>query len=610
MIAFSVLMVLAIGLAACQPAAPVVERVIETVVVEKEGQTVIVTQVVEKTVEVEVPVPAEPEAPQGKILLLTGGASDIPSLDPPHVTQAIEIQIVGATMMGLVRQNTETADLENGMAASYELSEDGLTYTVTLLDNVPWVKWDANNNEVVEVQNCDGETRYVTADDFKYGILRTLNPATAADYAYILTPYLVGAAEYNGAETTDPAELEALAAGVGVEVVDPQTIKYTFKEPGIYNLNLLGLWPAYAQPQWLIEGDDCTEARGDRWTEQGFYQGYGPFVLKEWVHDYYLTLAKNPFWPGTDSVPVAKLDEVRLTFLDVSTAFAEYEAGNLDIASIPSGDMDRVMADPAYADQVQDVIELGTEFYAFNVQLAPTDDARVRRALSMAIDRQSIVENVNKSGIPAPFFTNKGAAGAPKPEQYPDLGITYDPEGAKALLDEYLAETGQTAEELRITLLFNTTEMNKARAEAIQAMWKDALGVTVELINQERAVFLEMREQGNENIYRSSWVQDYPDANNFLFDTFAPGGGYADVVDWTEGEAYERFVELLRQAATETDPQARMELYAQAERIFVMEEAIVAPIYWYASPVLVKPHVMDTPSITGYDHWEKWDLAE
>ena len=608
----SVVMILAFVLTACQPpATPVVEKVIETVVVEKEGQTVIETVVVEKTVEVPVEVTPEPVVSGQKVLLLSSGSpGDIPTIDPPYVTQAIEIQIVGQTMMGLVRQNEETAELEKGVAASYELSEDGLTYTVKLLENVPWVKWDANLNQVVEVKDCDGNTRMVTADDFKYGILRTLNPATAADYAYILTPYLLGAAEYNSAETTDPAELEALAAAVGVEVLDPLTIKYTFKEPGIYNLNLIGLWPAYAQPKWLIEGDDCTEARGDRWIEQGFYQGYGPFTLKEWVHDYYMTLVKNPFWPGTAEVPVSMIDEVRLTFLESSTAFAEYEAGNLDVSGIPSGDMDRVMADPTYADQILDVYEQGTEFYAFNYLLPPTDDVRVRKALSLAIDREAIVTNVNKSGIVANVFTNPGVAGAPKPELYPDLGVKYDPAAAKALMDEYLAEKGLTADQLKITLLFNTTEMNKARAEAIQAMWKENLGVTVELINQERAVFLDMREEGKENIYRSSWVQDYPDANNFLFDTFGPGGGYSTVVDWTEGEAYEQYVELLMMAANETDAQKRIDLYAQAEKIFIEEQSIVAPLYWYASPVLIKPYVIDTISVIGYDHWEKWDIQK
>jgi oligopeptide transport system substrate-binding protein len=610
LLAFSLILIASLALSGCQQPTAEVQRVIETVVIEREGETIIVTQVVTVKETVEVAVPEVPAESGKKILKLSGGASDIPTIDPSHATQVIEIQVIGSTSIGLVRQNETTAEIEKGIATSYEVSDDGLEYTFKIMDNIPWVKWDANRGEVVKVQDCEGADRMVSAEDIRYGVLRTLNPITASEYAYVLTPYLKGADEYNSASIDDMEALETLASEVGVEVIDPHTIKFTFLEPGVYNLNLIGLWVAHAQPHWLIDGDDCTEVRGDRWTEQGFYQGYGPFTLKEWYHDYYMTLVKNPYWPGTLDVPVAKIDEVRLTFLDVSTSFADFEAGNLDSSSIPAGDMDRILADPKYDDMMQQVYTLGTEFYAFNTQLAPTDDARVRKALSLTIDRDAIVENVNKNGIAAPFFTNPGVAGAPKPENYPDLGMKYDPAAAKALLDEYLAEVGMTADQLKITLMFNTTEMNKKRAEAIQAMWKETLGVTVDLINQERRVYLAARVEGNENIYRSSWVQDYPDANNFLFEVFGPGAGYQDVVDWYEGEAYDQFVSLIRSAAQEADPDKRVELYAQAERILVNEQAVVAPIYWYSSPVLVQPYVKDFPSITGYDHWEKWDIQK
>jgi oligopeptide transport system substrate-binding protein len=496
------------------------------------------------------------------------------------------------------------------LATSYEMSEDGLVYTVKIMDNVPWVKYDPSKDEVVKVQDCEGKDRLVTADDFKYGLMRSLNPATASEYAYIILPYLKGAREYNNASLDDQAKLDELAAAVGVEVVDPTTLKYTFLAPGVYNTNLLGLWINFAQPKWLIDGDDCTEARADRWIEQGFFQGYGPFTLKEWQHDYYLTLIKNPFWPGTASAPVSKLDEVRETFLDTTATFAEYEAGNMDTAVIPTGDMDRVMSDPTYSKEVEQVKDLGVEFYAFNYSLPPTDDARVRQALSLAIDRKAIVENVNKNGIVAQFFTDPGVTGGPKPEKYPDIGAKFDPVAAKALMDEYLAEKGLTADQLKLTLLFNTTEMNKARAEAIQAMWKENLGISVELINQERKVFLVQREEGKENIYRCSWVQDYPDANNFLFDTFGPGGGYDTVVKWspTGGEPYTQFMAAINAAAVETDPAKRMDLYAQAEKILVQDQAIVSPLYWYSTPELVKPYVTRPQSVIPYVYWEKWDL--
>lgn len=601
-ILISVLMISAMLLSACQPAAaPVVQK--ETVIVTTEPQ------IIKETVIPTSAAPAAPAAPTEKIVRMSLGSTDVPSIDPSHAQGVDEIQVIEATSLGLVRQNEVTAEIEKAMATDYTISADGMTYTFTIRDDVPWVKWDANKNQVVKVQDCNGKDRMVTADDFAYGILRTLDPQTASEYAYVLTPDLVGANEYNSSTETDATKLADLRSKVGVKVIDSKTISYTFNKQAVYDLNILGLWVARAQPKWLIEGDDCTDARGDRWTETGLFQGYGPFTLKEWAHDYGLTLVKNPFWPGSTEVPQAKIDEIQYKFLDTSAALAEFEAGNLDFAPIPTGDMDRIKSDPKYKDMIIPVITIGTEFLSFNNKLAPTDDARVRLALSMAIDRQSLIDNVVKSGILAPFFTNPGASGAPKADKYPDLGIKFDPVKAKALLDEYLKEKNMTADQLQMTYLFNTSESNQKVCEAIQAMWKQNLGIDVKLLNQERKVFNQQRPLGKENIYRSSWVQDYPDANNFLSDPFSPGAGYELIVKW-EGADYTKFLDLLKQAGIEKDPTKRIDLYAQAEKIFVMDDAVVSPLYWYSTPVLRQTYIQDTTSITGYDHYEKWDIVK
>ena len=181
-IVFSTLMILTFVLSACQPPTP--ETIVQTVVVEKEGTPIVVTQVVEKTVEVQVEVaaPTEVPAPGKKILYLTGGASDNPTIDPSHSTQVTSVQVAGENAVGLFRQNEVTADVEKGMATSYEASEDGLVYTIKIMDNVPWVKYDPTKDEVVKVQDCEGKDRMVTAEDFKYGLMRSLNPATASEY--------------------------------------------------------------------------------------------------------------------------------------------------------------------------------------------------------------------------------------------------------------------------------------------------------------------------------------------------------------------------------------------------------------------------------------------
>ncbi len=556
-----------------------------------------------------------PTSTEPKILRLSGGASDYGTIDPSLATQSAEIQIAESTSLGVVRQNETTAEIEPAMATSYEVSDDGLTYTVHLMPNVPWVHYNADSGQVEVVKDCAGKDRNVTAQDFAYGIIRTIDPATASDYAYALLPYLAGAAEFNDGTNKDPAS-------VGVKVVDDNTIQYTFKAPAVYNLNLLGLWIAHAEPKWLIEGDNCTQAAGDKWTEQEYFQGYGPFTLKEWVHDASMTLIKNPFWPGNETVPQAKIDEIEIHFLDTSPALSEFDAGNLDEAGIPSEEWDRIHSDPAYADMIRPVYTIGTEWYGFNTQLAPTDDQRVRLALSLAIDRDTLVKQVVKGGIPAQFFTNPGAAGGPKPELYPDGGVKYDPEKAKQLLNEYLTEKKLKPEDLKITLMANSTEGNQKTGEAIVGMWKDVLGINVNFVTQERKVYLVTRQDGKEQIYRNSWVQDYPDANNFLYDVFGLNGAFTAVVDWpakatadtpakyTTGQNpnFDKFTELLQQAANEKDAKKRMDLYAQAEQILLVDEAVVAPLYWYTDDILVRPEIKDTKSITGYDHWEKWDI--
>ncbi len=598
----SVLLLAALIVSGCAAPAPQVIEKIVTQVVEKQVE-VVQTQVVEVEKEVEkivevTAVPAAAETSGVKTLRLNMGPGDIPTIDTALAVDVSSVQIIDSATVGLMRQNAETAQLEKGMAADYTVSDDGLTYTFNLLEGVPWVKYDSATGQVVKVQDCEGNDRTVTADDFVYGILRTLNPETASDYAYVLSPVITGAADYNEGTVTDTAT-------VGVKAIDPATLEITVTSPAVYNLNILGLWVAHAQPGWLIDGDDCTDARGERWTEQGFYQGYGPYTLKEWIHDDSITLIKNPFWPGIESAPQAKIDELHWVMLDTSPALAEFEAENLDVAGIPSGDMDRMVNDPVYKDMVDYTYTIGTEFYAFNTQKAPTDDARVRKALSLAIDRQSLVENVNKgSGLPAQWFSHPGAAGSPQEATYPDLGVKYDPEAAKAVLDEYLTEKGLTADQLQVTLMFNTSEAHKQRAEAIQAMWKDTLGIDVQLSNQEWKVYLTQRQEGTENIYRGSWVQDYPDANNFTADVFGADGAYADVVDW-QSDAYDA---LWAQAAEETDAAKRMALYADAEKILIEDEAVIAPLYWYRSPRLVRPTVSSLVSITGYDQYEKWDI--
>jgi oligopeptide transport system substrate-binding protein len=226
-----------------------------------------------------------------------------------------------------------------------------------------------------------------------------------------------------------------------------------------------------------------------------------------------------------------------------------------------------------------------------------------------------LIDNVLKSGQePAQWFARPGLAGAPTMADHPDLGVKYDPTDAKAQLQSYLDEKGLTADKVNITLMFNTSSGHQRIAEAIQQMWKDTLGIDVQLANQEWAVYLKtIQGADTPQIYRLGWCQDYPDANNFDKEVFYPGGSANPKTDGSVGGVSwnnPTFNQLVVDAAKETDPVKRVDMYAQAEEILVKTDAAIAPIYWYTSVGVTKPYVTRTYSVLGgLQHFEKWDVA-
>lgn len=548
-------------------------------------------------------------AQNGKFYRTYFTSGDIPSIDQALVTDQIGIQLVDEMTIGLVRQRETDGEIVNGMASSYTISDDGRVFTFKLLENVPWVRYNAETDAVEEVLDCDGNVRMVTAHDFVYGAERSLRPETASDYAFV-AHFIKGAAEYNVPEEGAAVDFST----VGVKAIDDFTIEYTFLEPGAFNLNILSMWLLHAMPSWIIDGDACTEGLAERWTESESYQGYGPFTLKEWVHDSHLTIVANPFWPGTEEIPAPTIAGVQISALDASAGLSEYEAGNMDSAGITATDYDRVISDPILSKEVVDVAgDVGTEFLIFNHNLQPTDDVRVRKALAFAVDREAVVSTL-KTGLAAKSFIHPGVSGAPVSDN-PAFGAVFDPDTAKNLIAEYCEEMGIQPADISLTLSYNTSESRKMYMELLQYMWSDTLGINVELKNSEWKVFKVEREEGTDNVYRSTWVQDYMDANNFTKDVFLCGAAYQSVTDWPAKDCidasdplYDEYEKIILEAAGELDPDKRIELYTRSDEILINEAAIITPVYYYGGPFLRKLNVKAPITVTGYDRWEKWTI--
>lgn len=540
---------------------------------------------------------------QIKILRLAMSGGDFLTLDPALASDAGTLNVVRQAFVGLTRDDEQTAEVLPGIAESWDISEDGKTYTFHLRQGIPWVTWDGQR--VVEVRDCQDPpaVRWLTALDFAYGIQRSVDPATAAPYAFVLAQVIEG------------AEARAFGDGaredVQVRALDDFTLQVTFVRPAANNLAIIGLWTGYAQPKWLIEGDECTTPTGDQWADTGHFQSYGPFTLKSWVRDTDLTIVKNPFWPGIGASPQAKIDEVVFKLLEDSQALQLYEVGDLESVGVPIGNEDRMRAHPIYSKELDTGPTLCTGFYGFNTHAAYVDDVRVRRALSMAIERQALIDNVAKYGQEAArWFSRPGLNAAPTLEGFPDLGIGFDPEAARRELQAYLDEKGLQPQDLDITFMYSRTGSTEKLANAVQSMWKENLGLNIKLDSQEWNYFLAtvIHPDFAPQIFSLDWCADYPDAHNFLHDVFAKGGATnpkeGGGINWLNPE----FERLIQEAAVEDDLEARTQLYAQAEEILVDTDAAIAPLWWGTRMVLTKPYVLRTVGSGGVDSFEKWDI--
>lgn len=467
---------------------------------------------------------------------------DPPAFHPALATDTTSGVILASVFEGLTRLDSDGNPVE-GMAENIDVSADGKTYTYTLRD----AKWS------------NGDP--VTADDFEYAWKWALNPENAADYAYQLY-YIQGAEEYNLGEGSEE--------DVKVTAVDDKTLEVELTNPTPFFDELTAFYTYYpVNSKVSEENPDAYKNPND-----DNYIGNGPFTLDEFASSDHITLNKNDEYWDKDNVDVDKVN-VRMIESE-ATALKEFDAGNLDYLGAPFNSVDLNSLDRfKEADELHVSDMAGTYMITFNTEDDVLQNKHIREALTIAIDRQGLIDNVTK-GEQAPAsglvpLTMEGF------EEQRDYFESNDEEAAKEALQKGLDELGlNSASDVKIKLSYNTSEAHAAIMQYVQQNWVDKLGVDVTLDNSEWQVYLEELKSLNYQAGRYGWVGDFNDPYNFL-ELYKRKGGN-NTTDW-ENEEYK---DLLDKATVETDEATRTELLQDAEEVF-MNDYPIAPLYFYTN---------------------------
>ena len=476
-----------------------------------------------------------PDSAEPSLSVLNRGISSDPESLDAHKARSLQAADVLRDLGEGLVSFTATGELTPGAAASWDVSEDGLTYTFHLRADAKWSNGDA-----------------VTADHFVFGVERLVDPATAAFYAQFVS------------------EISAL------EAVDDQTLLISLARPTPYLLSLL------THPATFPMHPGSIAEFGDSFARPGNLLSNGAYVLTEWIPGSVITMRRNEhYWNNANTA----IDEVRHHIMTQEmTELSRYRAGEIDVTgSVPPDSFEQIKEE--YGDQLHVSPYLNLYYYGYNLTKPPFKDSpELRQALSMAIDRELLVEKVTGRGeTPAYSWVPPGV------NNYEPTVLSYAPltQDERNQLARGLYKSAGYSEEnpLRLELRYNTSDTQQRVALAIQSMWRDVLGVETILINEEFQVLLaNMRDREVTQAFRSSWLGDYNDAHTFL--SVMQSDNAANMPAYSS----EEYDSLMRRAAEQVDLDRRRLYLEEAERVMLADHPII-PIYFYVSKHLVSPRV-------------------
>jgi oligopeptide transport system substrate-binding protein len=506
--------------------------------------------------------------PSAKKILNYGNGAEPKDLDFQIVTGTPEHRLALTFFEGLVSEDPQL-NVIPGVAEKWDISPDGLVYTFHLRANAKWSNGDP-----------------VTADDFVQSYRRMVTPALAAEYSYMLW-HVVGAEDYNKGKLTDFAR-------TGFKALDPRTLQLTLRQPTPFLLHAMNHYAWFPLHIPTLKKFGAFDRQSTPWTRPENFVGNGPYVLTEWRPNQRIVAVRSPHYWDRASV---KIDEIHFHPVELAdTEERMFRSGQLHITyevpltKIPVYKRDQpgsIRTDPYN----------GIYFYRFNVKRKPFDDVRVRRALALSLDRETLVKKVTLAGEqPAYDFT---------PPDIPGYVSRHTFQANLAEAKRLLAEAGYPdgRDFPKVELLYNTLEKHRTIAEALQQMWRKNLGIDLTLFNQEWKVYIDAQHTQNFLFQRAGWIADYVDPHVF-FDIWETGGGNNDT-NWGN-PAYDR---LLRSALDAKTTEARYEIYQQMEKILV-DEMPVLPIFFYTYTRLISPKVKGffTTPLDNFP-WKYADLA-
>ena len=478
---------------------------------------------------------------------IRGETADPGSLDPHKTSTVVEQHILDELYEGLIVYD-EHAELKPGVAASWDISPDRLTYTFHLRPDARW-----SNGAPLR------------ADDFVWSFRRLMDPKTGAGYANIL--YTLKNAR---AVNTGALPLDAL----GVRAVDPATLEIRLEHPAAYllaQLTHLTAMPIYKP---------SVDRWGDGFARAGRMVGNGAFVLKSYAPNDRLVLVKNPYFH--DAAHLALDGEIIMPMEDRAAALRRFMAGEIDSYDDVPIDQIRFVRDHL-ADSFKVAPSLGTYFYAFDTRHKPFDDVRVRQALAMVIDRDFLANTIwGGTMLPGYSVVPPGIPGYGTPSTV--AWVNDSPFDREDDARRLMAAAGYgPGHPLHLTFRMNQSENHKATAIAVADMWS-VLGVTTEFIVTDATTHYAFLSSGRPfDVARSGWFADYPDAQNYLFlgESDNKGLNYSHFSD----PAYDS---LMRRANSEPDAKKREAILHKAETLILAKMPLL-PLMTYEASNLVSP---------------------